>query len=234
MPHSLLRERGGDELHGIVARPFGRPRDGADLAAVAIDQQGRRHAGGAADDLQVLEYLCARVGVVVEVVDAGLLEPGARLLGIARIDIDRDHVEILAAELALQRVERRHLLAAGDAPSRPQVDQDGAAAPVGQVPFLVGSVVEDEIGQARRLVGDSESGDLAMRERRDALRQGDGGGAGPVGRIALEGADPVYRACDRADEDEPQERSRNAEEEKAAPALGGRRAGGDGHRCPLR
>ena len=41
-------------------------------------------------------------------------------------------LEIRAAELGLQGVERRHLLAAGHAPGRPQVQQHGAAAPVGE------------------------------------------------------------------------------------------------------
>ena len=51
---------------------------------------------------------------------------------IAGVDIDGDHLELGAAELGLQRVERRHFLAAGHAPCGPQVEQHRPAAPVGE------------------------------------------------------------------------------------------------------
>src|SRR5215475_4974176 len=70
--HALWLERRGDELQGVFARPFGRARDRADLAAGGIDQQRRRHAGGAAHDLEVLEDLGGGVGVIGEPVDADL------------------------------------------------------------------------------------------------------------------------------------------------------------------
>src|SRR5215470_18464403 len=120
-PHQLKR---------IFARPFGWASDGADLAALRIDQKRGRHADGAADELEVLEHLGAGVGVIAKARDPDLLEPGARLLGIAGVDIDRDHLELRAAELRLQLVERRHLLAAGDTPGRPKVKKHGAASPL--------------------------------------------------------------------------------------------------------
>ena len=67
-------ERRRDELERIFACPFRRPCHRADLAAGAIDQQGRRHARGAPDDLEVLEQLGAGVGVIGEPVDADYLK----------------------------------------------------------------------------------------------------------------------------------------------------------------
>ena len=90
------------------------------------------------DHLEFLEHLGARIGVVGEAVDAGLLQPGLRLVEIAGVDVDRDHLERRPAELGLERVERRHLLAARHAPGGPQVEQHGAAAPVGQPVLLPG------------------------------------------------------------------------------------------------
>src|SRR5450756_3211916 len=80
-------DRGLDQLDRVVARPFGGAGDGADLAALFVDQQGGRHAEGAADLLQVLERLGGRIGVIGELLDAHLLQPGFRLVGIAGVDI---------------------------------------------------------------------------------------------------------------------------------------------------
>src|ERR1700716_3838854 len=146
------------------------------------------------------------MGIISEPIDPDILEPGARLAGVAGVDIDRDHLEASAAELLLERFERRHFLAAWHAPGGPQVQQNRAPAPVAEMPLAPGSVAEGEVGQAQRLLGDHEGRHLPARERRDALPQLDRRGAGAVGRIALEGADPVYRPGNRAadDEDQPQ------------------------------
>src|SRR5216683_2285885 len=124
------RYRRAEQSDAVLARPFGRARHRADLAARRIDQYRRRHPGRAADGLQVLEHLGAGVGIIAEPADADLLEPGARLVGIARVDVDRDHLEARPAELALERIERRHLLAAGHAPGGPQVEEHRASAPI--------------------------------------------------------------------------------------------------------
>ena len=102
--------------------------------------------------------------------------------------------KFVAAELCLQRVERRHLLAAGHAPGGPEVEQHRAAAPVGERALAARRIVEGEVGQPQRLLADGDRGHLAARQRRDALRP-----ARPPARrrasaaIALERADPVYR-----------------------------------------
>src|SRR3990172_495597 len=54
------------------------------------------------------------------------------LRGPALVDIDRHHGEVLAPELGLERIECRHLLAAGDAPGRPDVEKHNFAAEIGQ------------------------------------------------------------------------------------------------------
>src|SRR5262245_42964733 len=95
----LARERSRHQLHRVLALPFGPARDGADPAACGVDQWRRQQAGRAPADLHVLEYLGARIGIISETVDADLLEPGARLGGVAGVDVDRDHLEALAADL---------------------------------------------------------------------------------------------------------------------------------------
>ncbi len=113
-----------------------------------IDQQRGRHAERLAGFLQVLEHLGRRVGEIAEPRDADLLQPRLRFLQIAGVDVDRDHRELRPAELGLQRVERRHLLAARHAPGGPEVEQHGLAAPVGQRLARSVFVVESQIGRA--------------------------------------------------------------------------------------
>src|SRR5215475_14510654 len=95
LPHSvgLLCERRAHQLERVLARPFSRARNGADLTAERINQNGGRHANSATDELEILEHFGAGIGVVTEMRDADLLEPGARLVGVAGIDIDRENFE---------------------------------------------------------------------------------------------------------------------------------------------
>src|SRR5215468_1035421 len=155
------------QLDRIFARPFGRARDGADLTALRIEEDGGRHADGAADQLEVLEHLGAGVGVIAEPRDADLLEPRTWLFGIPGIDIDRDDLKLRAAELGLQLVERRHLLAARDAPGCPKVKKDGAAPPLREVALAAITSAEREVGNEQRPACHHDAGDLAAGERRD-------------------------------------------------------------------
>src|SRR5215510_5472118 len=189
----LSLERRGHELYGVLACPFGRARHRADLAAGWIDQQRRRHSGGTTHRLQVLKDLGAGVGIIAQPTNADLLEPGAGLVGIAGVDIDRDHFERRPAEFSLERIERRHLLATGHAPGGPQIEQHRTPAPIGEAVLAPPRVPEDEVGQAQRPIGDRERSHFPARQRRQALRQVDRARAGLVGRIALQRPDPVYR-----------------------------------------
>ena len=63
----------------------------------AVDDQRGRHA----DRLDRREQLAGGVGVKGEMGGAGLLEESGRLVRAAFVDIDRNHIEILAAELGL-------------------------------------------------------------------------------------------------------------------------------------
>src|SRR5215813_3806486 len=116
---ALAPKRRRHQLQRILARPFGGACDRADLAPGGIDQHRRRHPSGASRHLQALKNFGAAIGIIAQPIDADLPEPSARLFGIAGVDIDRDHLERWPAEFSLERVERRHLLAAGDAPGGP-------------------------------------------------------------------------------------------------------------------
>src|SRR6266849_9595978 len=150
----LPPERRADELQAVIARPFGRPRKGSELTSVRVDEQRGRHPDRLADRLEVLENLGAGIRIIRQPFDSGLLQPVFRLVQIASIDVDRNHLEIRCAELVLQGVERRHFLAAWHAPGRPQIKENGPAAPVGERFWLAGSVVERQFRQLAGLVGD--------------------------------------------------------------------------------
>src|SRR3954463_13367080 len=125
---NALLECRAHQFHGVLARPFRRPRDRAELASGRIDEQCGRHSGGATYHLQVLKHLGAGIGIIGEPADADLLEPGARLVRIAGADAGGGHLEAGPAELAFERIKGRHLLAAGHAPGGPEVEQDRAPA----------------------------------------------------------------------------------------------------------
>src|SRR6185437_3289053 len=190
---SALAERGPDQLERVVARPFGRARDGADLAAVRIDQHRRRHSEGFADGLEVLEGLGARVRIVGQIVHADLLQELLRLVGVAGVDVDGDDLEVRAAELLFERIERRHLRAAGHAPGGPEIEEHRLALEVGQREFLAAGVLEGEVRHLQRALGDVHRRDLTAGERGDLLRQRHRRPAGLVAPIvARKGRNPVY------------------------------------------
>src|ERR1700674_2492688 len=89
----LFRQRGRDKRDGIPVRPFRRSCYRADLATCRINEERRRHPGRTSDDLQILKNLGAGIGVIAELINADALKPLARLVGIAGIDVHRDHFE---------------------------------------------------------------------------------------------------------------------------------------------
>ncbi len=91
---------------------------------------------------------CRWVGVVGELLDPDLFQPGLRFVRVARVDIDRHHLKSWAAKALLQCIERRHFLSARHTPGGPQVEQDGTAAPVLQRERLAGGVLERQVGQS--------------------------------------------------------------------------------------
>src|SRR5690606_16388642 len=98
---------GGDQPLGVGASPFGWAVHMREHAAVLVDQQGYREAHRKAAALEVVEEAERRVAVIAKGVDPCFLKEGLRLLVAAGIDIDRHHLEAVAAELFLQLVQRR-------------------------------------------------------------------------------------------------------------------------------
>src|SRR5581483_4314017 len=79
------------------------------------------------------------------------------------IGADSEHLEAMRMEATVDGVERRHLLAAGRAPGRPEVDDHHPAAQRGEVEA---PAVELRHGQCRRLADGAggKSRGCGMRE----------------------------------------------------------------------
>ena len=96
--------------------------------------------------------------------------------------------------LPCKRVERRHFLAAGNAPGRPQIDQHGAAAASRRAILrLPVGVLEREHRQLAGILGGPDRRHLAMGQRLDPAGEVVGGAAGRVARIARDADNTVYR-----------------------------------------
>src|SRR5579871_331786 len=144
----LFRQRRLYERNRFLARPFGGAGEITDLAARAVDENRGRQADGAANALQFLKGARARIVVISEILDPDIGPELVRLRRIAGVDVDGDDRKVLAVHPPDQPVERRHLLAAGHAPGRPQVQENGAAAEVGEMRGLSVAVPEGKIGHA--------------------------------------------------------------------------------------
>src|SRR5579863_7630634 len=98
-----------------------------------------------------------------EVGNADLLEERERLMRIASIDIDSDHLEIGAAKLAFELVESRHFAAAWHAPGGPEVEEHGTAVPIVKLSFMPLGVLEGDIGEAERRARHGQRRQFALR-----------------------------------------------------------------------
>src|SRR5262245_54366312 len=95
-----LRDGSLDHALGLRRAPIGWTDQSPDLFAVTVDDERGRHA----DRLQGGKQLARWVGVERKIRGAGLLQEGARLVRAVLVDIDRHHLEGIAAELGLKPV----------------------------------------------------------------------------------------------------------------------------------
>ena len=153
----------------------------------------RRSAASPAGRRRAASRPCARSGRrrARAFGDLGLVEEFPRARQPRAVDADGHHLEVVRAQLLLQPVERRHLLAAGQAPGRPQVEQHDLAAPVGERALLARRVL-------RKVTSGSASGVLrntkaAICPWLSALLPGPAGAAAGRGRWAV--ARPGERRC---------------------------------------
>src|SRR3984957_18081564 len=140
--HGLRRGRGRDQLDGVRTVPLGGPGNVGDFTALTVDQNRGRHPQRQAVAFEVLKHPGLSIAEKAELGEITVLEEFPGLFWIAGVDIDRDDCEFVAAELALQAIQRRHFLAAGHAPGRPQVQENYAPLPVRQLFRLAGAVDE--------------------------------------------------------------------------------------------
>ena len=200
-------------LTRVVARPFRRPRQRRELAAVRIDDQRGRHAEGLADRFEVLEHLGGVVGVIGELVDADLLQPGLRLVRIAGVDVDRRPPRS-PARRACPAGRRAPAFPCGRARTR---SPTGSAAPCGRasrraILSAPAAVLEGQHRQPLGRLGDGDRRDLAAGQRRHPAGGFHRRLAGRIDRrIACQAANPVYpRQPDRDAGDAAQQGSRRA------------------------
>ena len=110
-----------------------------------------------------------RVEVDGEVRDPRLLQETVHCLRLVEAGGDRQNFETVTAEIALQRVQRRHLLAAGRAPGGPEVQQHPFAAPFRQP--MLGPVAPLEQGIGHGLGrGDGQFVHAAALHQRAQIR----------------------------------------------------------------
>ena len=120
------------------------------LTTLRIDDQRRRHAECTANLLQILKTLRGRIGIIGQRLHADLVEEPLRPVEITLVDIDGHDREIRAAHLLLKPVERWHLLTAGYAPRRPEIDEQRLAPQRGDAGRLPVRPCEGEIGDHLR------------------------------------------------------------------------------------
>ncbi len=109
---------------------MGRALEDGELAIVLAHQNRGGEAHNVAGALQGLHQRALVLGVVGELVDAVLVQPGAWPVEVTGVDVDGHDLEVLAAVFDLERVERGHLLAARCAPGGPEIDEHGLAGEV--------------------------------------------------------------------------------------------------------
>src|SRR3989454_9716692 len=193
---ATLRDDAPQVFNGLRAVPLRRADVARDLATLAIDQHGGRnsyHPQGRID-------LQRAIGIHGERIDAVLGEEAFHRFHAAAIDGESDHFEARAAKLLLQARERGHLFATGDAPRRPDVEQQVPAAEISERAPLSLSVLERKLRQLQR---------RAVQLKRElTIGPGDGGGR----PCAARGGDDPRREGEHAAE---RDRDRHARQEHA-------------------
>lgn len=96
--------------------------------ALGVDQEVFRHTG-ATKFVGALSIAVAQLGIGETVL---VHEPLSVVTEVA--GVDAEHGEAGTCVSALEALKRRRLLAAGDAPGRPEVDQNPAAPVIGERP----------------------------------------------------------------------------------------------------
>lgn len=135
-----------DRDHGRLI-PLGRAFELADDHAVAIDEKARRQTF----DGERIARGGFRIEIDREILDPGTCQKRIDDVGAAPVLGDGEDGESMT-ELGLEPVERRHLLDAGHAPGRPQIDEHEVAAKIGE---LLGRAVagrESERGRWQLLI----------------------------------------------------------------------------------
>jgi len=122
--------------------------------------------------------------LVVEARDADLLSQARGLLASRVSMLIRNDLERRAAELGLQLIQRRHFLAAGDAPGCPKVKKHGAAPPLRKMALAAAAIPEGKVGQPQRPACHHHARDFPRASGCNPPGRGDGWGAlGVTGRL---------------------------------------------------
>ena len=169
-PHLLLGDDGVEQGDDILSVPLRVAQNPSDLVAFAIDNQCCREAGCA----QRPTGLCGFIMINRQALDADLFVETQDLGKVAAIDGKRDHVEIVAAEGGLQPIERRHLLAAGCAPGRPEIQNDDTPLKIRETALITVCIEKRDLGNGTAVRGDKVEGFCRLNEK-----EGQQGGTQP-------------------------------------------------------
>src|SRR6266567_3974188 len=142
-----------NERDHLRAVPFGRSDLAADLAPVTIDQQCRRDADG----IERARYLAGLVDIDIERFETELLVEVPDDRDALTVDGERQDEKLGFVDRRLEPVERRHLLAAGDTPGRPDIEKDRPPAEIGERQGVILTVDEAKLGQRSRLIEEGKA-----------------------------------------------------------------------------
>jgi hypothetical protein len=132
-----------DEGHHLRSVPLCWTEQATDLVAVAVDQE----RGGDPERVQLARRIARPVDIDGQLPEPKLAIELADHPQSLAVDRQRHDLEVRAAELGLEPVERRHLTPAGRAPGRPDVEQHDLAPELRKAHGFALAVLELDLRQ---------------------------------------------------------------------------------------
>lgn len=129
------------EVDHLRAIPLRATNEAADLPSSPINYQSARQA----DEAQFAQGLRALVNMKSQIFHPNLVEEVAHGAETSPVNGQGDHGDIPRVKFRMKAVEARHLLAAGEAPSRPDIQENHPVTEVRQIERPSGLVSERDV-----------------------------------------------------------------------------------------